>query len=107
MNYKGTCLHPVSLGFSVGILWGLYVFLIGLLAWLSGYGIEFVKFLGGIYIGYAPTLGGSLAGAVWGFVKGFVGAALVAWLYNCFACKSCGKCTCDKGANITKQNNQI
>ena len=38
--------------------------------------------LGSFYLGFGPTLGGALIGAVWGLVVGFVFFALGAWLYN-------------------------
>jgi hypothetical protein len=38
--------------------------------------------IGSFYIGFGPTLGGALIGAVWGFAVGFVFFAVAAWLYN-------------------------
>ena len=40
--------------------------------------------LSSFYPGFAPTPGGALIGAVWGFVVGFVFFALGAWLYDMF-----------------------
>jgi len=37
-----------------------------------------------LYIGYAATLLGSIIGAIWAFVDGFIGGVIVAWLYNAF-----------------------
>jgi hypothetical protein len=38
--------------------------------------------LGHVYRGYNFTLAGSLIGAVWAFFDGFVGGAVLAWVYN-------------------------
>jgi hypothetical protein len=38
--------------------------------------------VGSFYVGFGPTLGGALIGALWGFALGFVFFALGAWLYN-------------------------
>ena len=38
--------------------------------------------VGSFYVGFGPTIGGALIGAVWGFVVGFVFFALGARLYN-------------------------
>ncbi|MBI2148037.1 bacteriophage holin [Candidatus Woesearchaeota archaeon] len=80
-------LHPRNLGLSLGILTGLYMLLLGLLAAFTGRGVSLVGFIGTFYWGYEPTLLGSLAGAAWGFLDGFIGGALVALLYNFFTRK--------------------
>ncbi len=43
-----------------------------------------VAVLSSLYTGYASSFVGSVAGAVWGFVDGLNGGALVAWLNNRF-----------------------
>ena len=40
------------------------------------------EIIGSFYVGFGPTVGGALIGAVWGFVVGFVFLALGASLYN-------------------------
>ena len=52
------------------------------MAALLGWGAEFADFMGGIYLGFGPTLPGAVIGAVWGFVIGFLFFAAAAWLYN-------------------------
>lgn len=84
--------HVVGLGLALGILSAVYAFILGLFA-MHGYGIDYVHLAGSIYVGYAPTFLGSVVGAIWAFVHGFVGGVIVAWLYNCFSgcCrKGCG-----------------
>jgi len=44
--------------------------------------------LGRIYRGYSMTPSGSFIGLVWALADGFVGGAVVAWLYNRLARKS-------------------
>jgi hypothetical protein len=74
LNVKG-----MALGF--GITFGGYLLLIG---WASmlGWGTERVEIVSSIYIGYEPTFIGSLIGALWGFVDGAIGGAVVTLIYN-------------------------
>ena len=67
----------------IGAVWAIYVFSLGLMAKL-GWGKQFVKGLSSVYLGYEPTLPGSVVGALWAFADGFVGAYLLAGLYNRF-----------------------
>jgi hypothetical protein len=69
-------------GLAFGIVYAVVFFLYGLLAALFGWGTEFAAMIGSFYIGFGPTLGGALIGAVWGFAVGFVFFAVAAWLYN-------------------------
>jgi hypothetical protein len=57
-------------------------FLHGILAALFGWGAAMAEIVGSFYVGFEPSLGGALIGAVWGFVVGFVFFAGGAWLYN-------------------------
>lgn len=83
-------LHPFGLGMSLGLLWGLCVLLMGLMAHYLEYGVEFVSSVGTLYVGYEKTILGSFIGAGFGFLDGFIMGLLIAWLYNCFSgCKSC------------------
>jgi hypothetical protein len=88
-----TCreLHPISLGLAFGIVAAIAAFLTGILDWSAGYGREFVRVMGSVDVGYAPSLRGSLAGAVWAFAESFIGGVLVAWFYNYFCHKFCQK----------------
>ncbi len=68
-----------------GIVWG-----VGLLA-LTWWIIAFdgatgePTFIGRVYRGYNISATGSLIGLIWALCDGFVGGAVVAWLYNTFA----------------------
>ena len=88
---KGCKLSPVGLGLSLGVLWGLSVFIMGLLAYSYSYGRPFVEAMATLYMGYAPSVKGSIVGGVIGFIDAFITGFLIAWLYNKFSC--CG-CSC-------------
>lgn len=75
-------LKPAAFGLAAGILWGLGVLVTGLAAALFGYGIQFVNVVGSFYIGYAPTVVGSIIGGVWGFFDALIGGFVFALLYN-------------------------
>lgn len=85
-------LCPVALGLSFGITWGVSVFIMGLLAHLYMYGVGFVSAVGALYIGYDPSILGSVIGGIIGFVDAFIGGFIIAWLYNAFLGCSGGKC---------------
>ena len=84
-------LSPVALGLALGFFWGISVLLTGLIAYYFAYGVEFVMSMRTIYVGYEPTIGGSLIGGVFGLVDGFIGGGVIALLYNCFlkCCRCC------------------
>ncbi|KTC86885.1 bacteriophage holin [Legionella brunensis] len=79
-------LSPVALGLSLGVLWGLSVLILGLIATYYSYGKPFVASMGALYIGYEPTVLGSLLGGLIAFIDSFIGGFLIAWLYNLFSC---------------------
>jgi len=64
-----------------GVLWGLALFVITLVAALRGNG-EHISHLGGIYIGYQVSFVGSLIGLVYGFITGLIAGALFSLVYN-------------------------
>ena len=81
-------LNPKALAIALGLLWGGYVFILGLLItlfpnlrtfWISP---EFLNILSTLYHGYAPTFIGSLWGLLWGTLCGAIGGLLIAWLHN-------------------------
>lgn len=84
-------LSPMSLGLSMGIIWGGMVFLMGLLAHFFEYGTAFVTSMGIMYIGYEPSIIGSAIGGAMGFIDAFIIGIMIAWLYNVFL-----NCCCKK-----------
>jgi hypothetical protein len=77
-------LGVISFGLALGVTFGISVFLLGLASALFDWGTPVVAVLSSLYIGYSPSFVGSIAGAVWAFVDGFIAGALTAWLYNRF-----------------------
>ena len=88
---SGCKISAVGLGLSVGILCGLSLLIMGLLAHV--YGNPFVAMNNNfLYLGFPPSIKTSFIGGIMGFVHGFVSGFLVAWLYN--ICSHC--CCCNK-----------
>lgn len=89
-------LSPMALGMSLGVVWGVSVFITGLLAYYMSYGKPFVLAMSSVYIGYDPSIVGSFIGGAFGFIDGFIGGLIIGALYNyfvkCCSCcvKSCG-----------------
>ena len=75
-------LHSARLGFAGGILWGITVFIMTVISIYTGYATEFLNILSGVYIGYTITWWGSVLALIYGFIDGFIGFLLLAWLYN-------------------------
>jgi len=86
-----TYLSVVAFGMAIGITWALSVLVLGLLAWQFEFGLTWLELLSSVYIGFSPSLLGIVIGVAWGFVDGFIGGVIVAWIYN-----FCAKCCCRK-----------
>jgi len=78
-------LNVKALGLAAGILWGLAIFLLTYWFLLRGFEGKTLARLSNVYLGYSVTWYGGFVGLVWGFVDGFIGGALLAWLYNRFS----------------------
>lgn len=87
-------LSPMAFGLSLGVVWGVSVLIMGLLAHFFMYGTAFVTAMGAVYVGYEESILGSFLGALMGFIDAFIIGALMAWLYNMFSrcCKKNGSC---------------
>jgi len=77
-------LSVLSLGLAIGILCAIYMFFIGAVAWLFNWGTGLVELISSLYIGFSATLAGSIIGAVWAFIDGFIAGVVIAALYNKF-----------------------
>lgn len=77
-------LGVISFGMALGVTSAVFVFFLGVMAALFGWGVPVAMALSSIYIGYGPTFIGSIAGAVWAFVDGLIAGLMIAWLYNRF-----------------------
>jgi len=75
-------LDAVKFGLTLGIIWAGGVLFLAIVDNLWGWGGGLVKGIGSLYIGYKPTLAGSLIGMAWAFVDAGVGGWLVAFIYN-------------------------
>lgn len=84
-------LSVMAFGLALGIMWGVGMLVLGFAAHWFMWGTPLVTTMGSAYVGFEPTLWGSVIGGVWGFCDGFIGGVVLAWLYNKFACKNCDK----------------
>ena len=79
-------LNSGILGLSLGILFGLGIFIAT--NWLVIKGGDHVgshlRLLGQFFIGYKVTFLGSFIGFAYGFAVGTLSGALIAWIYNKF-----------------------
>jgi len=76
-----------ALALTCGILCGVGVFILGLIAKWFGIGAEIVPIIASGYKGFSATFAGAVIGGIWGFADGLVGGAIFAWLYNKLAKK--------------------
>jgi len=72
-----------ALGKAMGVLWAGAVVVLGLTA-RAGWGDEWRDLLSDVYLGYDSTSSGLAIGALWAFADAYVGAVLLARLYNGF-----------------------
>lgn len=82
-------LSTKGLALSFGILWGLCIFVMTILAiYLNGYGLAFLDVTAGaLYPYYTISWAGAFVGLVAGFIDGAIGGFIIAWVYNKFAGK--------------------
>ncbi len=93
ISKRPAMLCACRLGLAVGIVVGLGLLVLGLIATVSDeWCRDAVKLLGNAYLGFQATVGGAFIGLLWGFADGFVGTVIVVCLYNLF-CR-CGCCCC-------------
>ena len=74
-------LNAKNFGLAGGIIWGGAVSLLAISS-MFGYGTEILNLLASLYIGVKPSLLGSLLALGYGFIDGFIGCWLFAWIYN-------------------------
>ena len=64
-----------------GVVWGLAMFVATLIATATVYGNDFLEIFK-FYPWYDISYVGAMIGLIWGFIDGFAGCALFAWVYN-------------------------
>jgi len=84
--------NTCAMGFASGILWGVFLFAMGIIAAHYNWGQDLVKAFGSFYIGYDIGTNGAIIGLLWGFLCGFINGFIFAGLYN--LCLGCPKCNC-------------
>ncbi|MDP3953717.1 MAG: bacteriophage holin [bacterium] len=77
-------LNAKAFGMASGVLWGLAMFVVTLIAAMNGYATDFLLVMASIYPGFSLTYVGAFIGAIYGFIDGFIGGWLFACLYNRF-----------------------
>ncbi len=77
-------LNVKALAVGLGASWAVCMLFVG---WVSifGWGTKFVEMMSSVYIGFTPTFLGGIIGAVWGFIDGAIGGAIIAVVYNAIA----------------------
>ena len=83
-NQHHKTLGVISFGLALGVTAAIATFVLGVMATFFDWGIPLAMVLASIFLGYGPTFVGSIAGAVWAFVDGFIVGMLIAWFYNRF-----------------------
>ena len=84
----------LSFALALGILSGVSMFIVHMLALYTGYGMPIYEFISSVYPFYNLTLGGAFYVLIGSFLDGFIGGALLASLYNWIGfgcCCGCGK----------------
>ncbi len=74
-----------ALALSIGIIWGLAIFLLTVWFLIMGYDGNLLAKLGSVYLGYSVSWFGAFIGLIYGFIDGLIGGALLGFLYNKFA----------------------
>lgn len=74
-------INPKKLGLSIGLVWGVMVFIFTLIAAATDFGYLTLINLS-IYPWYTISVPGAFAGLFWGFIDGLVGGYLLGWVYN-------------------------
>ena len=78
-------LNVKAFGLACGITWGAAMFMLGIMDMFTTWGDAWGALMSSMYIGYQPTITGSIIGGIWGFFDAGIGGLAVAWLYNKFA----------------------
>lgn len=75
-------LNALKFGIAAGIVWGISVFLVAIIAGRTGFMMGFVTALGNYYIGEGPGFIGAFVGMIYGFFDAGIAAYIFALIYN-------------------------
>jgi len=87
-------LNTKALALASSVLWGFVMLAVGVTNLIAGhYGQQFLQAMSSVYPGYHDTrsIGEVMVGTVYGLCDGFIGGAVIAWLYNHFAKAAVGR----------------
>jgi hypothetical protein len=82
------------LALASSVLWGFVMLAVGETNLIAGhYGQQFLQAMSSVYPGYHDTrsIAEVIVGTVYGLCDGFIGGAVIAWLYNHFAKPAIGR----------------
>lgn len=78
-SIKGLNVFGVAIG--IGAAWAFMIFFAGI-ASIFNWGLGFVTAMSSVYIGYGPSILGTLIGTFWGFIDGAIFGIIFAAIYN-------------------------
>ncbi len=97
IGLKKARLSAVALGVAMGLMCGVGMLVVGLMAMQGVFGTALVAEWATFFPGIDVSVKGSLIAGGWGFLKGFFSGLILAWLYNlCLCCCNRGHCSCCK-----------
>lgn len=73
-----------AFGLALGIFWGSSLFVLTLIGINTTYADLFLGVIDSIYPWYSWSVAGAFVGLGLGFIDGFLGGAIIAWIYNRF-----------------------
>ncbi len=74
-------LNIKSFAIGFGSAFGLGAFFLGIVS-MFGWGTALIEPISSLYVGFAPTIMGSIIGGIWGFIDGAIGGLIIAFVYN-------------------------
>lgn len=77
-------INVTALAITLGLFYGIVLFAIGILSWVTGWGNDLMALYSSFFPGFGPTAVGSLAGLIEGFVMGAIFGFVIGVLYNYF-----------------------
>jgi hypothetical protein len=75
-------IDAIRFGLAGGILSMIIIFVLTLIASINGFGLNYLELLKDLFPGYEIGVIGSLVGAGYGFILGFMKLFVLAFIYN-------------------------